>query len=697
MSSSMGSTTNSCATGNTPETVPRAKSADSRDANPLFLNLMRRSVNTEVDVTHCVPMFLNRGVTRGNITRLNQLFLGKGKGTGPAEYGIVAGTDNAIVLQLGSETSYFVTDYLKNSGMSSLEASRRFEEVDIWYGVIDGNHSLLALKSIIEEKTPGWGNFQWYVTKLTGGHIIDEYRKLARMQNARHDRAYYVETTHYDLLKGLRLEYENILSKKLKVATNRRKPPKVGHREVATAYDGAPHTGHTSVKQAVSVAVRLSARALDVYGSIVNQELPGTIFNNPSFQTSGLSCEQDVLQSMDCRLFRKMVCFGALRSSRKFMSAVQDGNEMAQINTFFRMKHWCEGHNFRSIQTETVTEQFHLALDALKEEEKFLTFICEEDWPEGMETIRVNLHNTTLCDSELITNRGNDSDILPSIWNCFKRLYFQRAQALLNGSKDITVTSDPPEHETVQPPTQDDIEAAALLEAKKEAERKAKLRSDSDDILQAAHIYSFNMTWEAFEVEHWKEGSVRFDFLISDLCDIDITSENAVRFSSFCNRVIKRGSYIFLFVDPDTFPKWKSYFKNEGFKVMRVPFVVLYNRENIQRRVLRDFPQSHIEFGLVAKSSGVHPDGFKPKFEDGSVPIEARYASAIDAMPCIEKLKLPNSRSPLYIHEKSKELIIHLLDILSPLQCHVLEPSANTMATSLAFLDSKRGCTNIEK
>ena len=150
-------------------------------------------------------------------------------------------------------------------------------------------------------------------------------------------------------------------------------------------------------------------------------------------------------------------------------------------------------------------------------------------------------------------------------------------------------------------------------------------------------------------------------------------------------------------MDPDTFPKWKSYFKNEGFKVMRVPFVVLYNRENIQRRVLRDFPQSHIEFGLVAKSSGVHPDGFKPKFEDGSVPIEARYASAIDAMPCIEKLKLPNSISPLYIHEKSKELIIHLPDILSPPQCHVLEPSAKTMATSLACLDRKRGCNNIEK
>ena len=65
--------------------------------------------------------------------------------------------------------------------MSSLEASKRFEEVDILYGVIDGNHSLLDVKSIIEEKTPGWGNFQWYVTKLTGEDIIDEYRKLSRM------------------------------------------------------------------------------------------------------------------------------------------------------------------------------------------------------------------------------------------------------------------------------------------------------------------------------------------------------------------------------------------------------------------------------------------------------------------------------------------------------------------------------------
>ena len=66
---------------------------------------MRGSVNTEVDVTHCVPMFVNRGVTRGSITRIKQLFLWKGKGTRPAEYGIVAGTDNAIFLQLGSELS----------------------------------------------------------------------------------------------------------------------------------------------------------------------------------------------------------------------------------------------------------------------------------------------------------------------------------------------------------------------------------------------------------------------------------------------------------------------------------------------------------------------------------------------------------------------------------------------------------------
>ena len=89
-----------------------------------------------------------------------------------------------------------------------------------------------------------------------------------------------------------------------------------------------------------------------------------------------------------------------------------------------------------------------MAKQALKEESVFLRVIGVDDWPQYMDTARENLHRTTLCDKELESNRGNDTDVLPCLWTMFKSLYPAKAKAIESGQREQqsgdTNTDDPP-------------------------------------------------------------------------------------------------------------------------------------------------------------------------------------------------------------------------------------------------------------
>ena len=67
------------------------------------------------------------------------------------------------------------------------------------------------------------------------------------------------------------------------------------------------------------------------------------------------------------------------------------------------------------MKSTVLNEQFQFAKLGLAEERKFLVAIEQETCPERMETICENLLRTTICDSDLETNQGNTTDVLPTL------------------------------------------------------------------------------------------------------------------------------------------------------------------------------------------------------------------------------------------------------------------------------------------
>ena len=59
----------------------------------------------------------------------------------------------------------------------------------------------------------------------------------------------------------------------------------VRHKDVAHEYDGADHSRGTTVKQAVSVAARLSRRTIEALGEVVNSTCPDVILKSASLNS----------------------------------------------------------------------------------------------------------------------------------------------------------------------------------------------------------------------------------------------------------------------------------------------------------------------------------------------------------------------------------------------------------------------------
>lgn len=112
------------------------------------------------------------------------------------------------------------------------------------------------------------------------------------------------------------------------------------------------------------------------------------------------------------------------------MAAFKDGNEAAQLNCIYRMKHWSETHKYRPVQTKVISDQFDISCPALKEETKFLQLIYEGDWPNSMSTVIHNRLRITLYNAEIEGSAGNDTGVLESLWKSFKRIYPAKGRSI---------------------------------------------------------------------------------------------------------------------------------------------------------------------------------------------------------------------------------------------------------------------------
>lgn len=68
-----------------------------------------------------------------------------------------------------------------------------------------------------------------------------------------------------------------------------------------------------------------------------------------------------------------------------------------------------------------------MACDAIREEDKFLSFLGGDEWPSEMGTSGQNLLQMNRYDEYVAENRVNDKDVLVSLLACYCHLFPQLA------------------------------------------------------------------------------------------------------------------------------------------------------------------------------------------------------------------------------------------------------------------------------
>ena len=243
--------------------------------------------------------------------------------------GLAFGTDTPIVVRLTGDLEYLVVEHFKGQGQSPEEIKVSLSMHDSWYGIIDGAHSNEAIKKLCTDYVE-WHGFKWLVTILKGGQSLDRYRQLSRAQNSRHSSRFYIELTLFDELNNLRMEYENLL----------RMQSKPSHIQVARTYFGTEEVSN-SRKFLASMAVRLPRTTINEIGSIMNLEMPEECLKHDSFDSYGAKNVQEMLSTVDCRIFRKFLTLHSLRMSTVFMNASNETELIAQCNALHRAKDIC--------------------------------------------------------------------------------------------------------------------------------------------------------------------------------------------------------------------------------------------------------------------------------------------------------------------------------------------------------------------
>ena len=680
---------------------------------PFLSHLTDGASVKDLDPSSCLPLNLIRGRCDNAVFRLMSILNGD-NANGSSEVlltGMVSGPPTSIVVPLVGELSYLVDEYISENFDCPNEAEQFKSKHQQWYGVVDGVQVHAAITKLRHKYPLKWGSVSWKVFCVRPGFPLDDYRKLAVVHNERNKHIYHFEPTLYEMLRSLRTIHDKMYQEQLKKSRVGARGVTILHRDVAIQYDGGKHERNTTVRQAVSVASRLSVETIEAIGKVANMVCADIILSNSDLNAYKLTSRASVLSSYDCRLFKKFLCTSTLRGAKSFMNAIKDDEEQAQVNTIHRARHWCETNNYRSIKPTVLNAQYQPARLALDEECKFLQLINFEDWPENMETTRENLLRTTAFDVELSANAGNTTDILPKIWSSFKRTHPSIALGIekdriaeQGASRDASEETEqppcPPDEPTGDDNNESEEESRRLAEEeekKKEEVRRANLRSAADLYLSASGIATYGLSFDDFSRDVWSTSSSKRVDLVLSAVPSSVNPTLVKELPSFCKSVLKTGCYVFLLLSEAQFSEFQTVFLEQDFKVCDYGFSIHYDNSTIRRRRSVDFPQRNSEIALIGKTRGQHPNGFVPDFLNGldSGDEQANitpFDSFVGVEFCSNKLKRPRYNTPLFHDERSVDLFSRIIRMLTPPEGSCLDPFGGPLTTCLASLKTGRSC-----
>lgn len=124
----------------------------------------------------------------------------------------------------------------------------------------------------------------------------------------------------------------------------------IKHKDFACCYDNGDHRIKTTVKHAVSVAVRRGMKTVKGIGSDANPECAGIIFRSREFISKDFRSAKDLIAHEGCCHFKRIDYFGALRGDKNFMTALADRMAKAQVNIIHHIRHWSELGRYQPAQ-----------------------------------------------------------------------------------------------------------------------------------------------------------------------------------------------------------------------------------------------------------------------------------------------------------------------------------------------------------
>ena len=616
-----------------------------------------------------------------------------------------------MVVELSGALEYLIAEHFKQEGLNDSEIEEVISRHDRWYGIIDGGHSNEAVKHLcvnLEE----WKNFKWFVTILSGGHSLERYRQLSRAQNSRHSPRFYVELTFFDELNNLRIEYDNLI----------RLQSKPSHVQVARKYFGTENVSNTR-KFLASMAIRLPQCTLNELGVIVNQDMPEECLKHDFFDSCGATSSDEIMATVDCRIFRKFVSLHSLRISTIFMNAAEPIEVRAQGNTLHRAKEYCLLNGLKTVQYSVINSQFKMALLALEEERKFLDYIGSDEWPPQMSTIRNNMLRSTLLDDEIEGNKGNEHTVLKSLRQSLLSIspnLVIQCDERLKKATEINADTEPQSSKTnpPDPPHQPDPPTTPIQHnVTPEELEKQKLEEDLHS-LRSHGIDCVNIDWRSYLKNVWNADSRRAESIITEPPSItsrtfigvdtnasvtqpeeELTKEEVYEMPILSKRLLKPGGYVILILKFEAFGEWFDSFRQAGYKVMPYPYVFGYKSDTIQDRNPVYIPQSGADYGLVAylPSENQFYPVFKSVFAEIGSKNRRNLAIMADIPAPKSKLCRPGSRSPFITSEKSVKLLMEAIDLFTPKGGLSIDMFGGTMTTPMAALIKGRRCLCLER
>ncbi len=717
-----------------------------------FKDVMDGSKYVWVDPNDCIPFTRTRPISESGVKRLMALFDGSYSGSSISGGGIACGTDTPIIVELCGTLQTYIYDYFRDQGHSESVVKERVASRRVWYGIIDGEHSYLAIKRLIET-IPRWSGYTWFVTLVKSGHSIEKYRQLARIQNERHDGRYYIQYTFFDIISNMRSEFERLSQIRRRVTG----------QDVADAYCGYHVTSKktSTLVQMANTVMRLPTAVINTIGAISNHEHPDLVLTTASLNKRKATSVSEVMEQEDCRVFRKFLHITSLKSAKNFMNANHKYGELAQIYTIYRVQEIYRDRSFsKAVQPDEVSKQYEHSIYSIEEENKFLRYLHPDSWPVEMTTVRENLLKTTQMGEEVVANHGN-KDILPSLKKSYQRhfpaKFIVKEQLRDPGSQ----TKDKPERishsgvdlirpvsgssETLKETGQTEAEKLRSMQSgEKSEESKSSGDSSQEDVnesstaedrtdpppnklefLKEKGIQCFNMRWQEFLSEEWKSDNKRVDAIITNppespslsfvqkSCskrsrripeEEELTSADIIEIAKAGKRLLKPTGYFIIMTDFELFSEWYLAFTANGYNVMKRPLTFEYKQEHSSNQRLDsvDFPHLGInEYCVVARLHGVHPDGFNPNFNSSYNLIRCDRFRSSSIVTNVElpknRLCYPNTRKPLRLSEKPVNLMSEILDLFVPAYGSAVDLFGGTLTLPISALKTSRRCIAVEK